>query len=255
MAFHAGESFLLPYDPLTNTLLAVLVVSAVSFVGVLYLFLHRDTLGHLFSLAISFATGTLLGVAFLDIFPEISGQGAGVFLYALLAIILFFLFERFIHWHHHHETHGRHPGYVHPVAYMNLIGDGIHNFFDGAVIAVSFLTSPSLGVATALAVVFHEIPQELGDFTVLVHGGLSRKKALLFNFLSAMTSFAGALLAFYFSSFILAYSAAFLSFAAGAFIYIAVGDLIPELHREKNLLKSVLQGLLIMAGALLIGAV
>ena len=166
---------------------------------------------------------------------------------------MFFLFERVIHWHHHHETHGKHPGYVHPVAYMNLIGDGIHNFFDGAVIAVAFLTNPSLGLATTLAVVFHEIPQELGDFTILVHGGFSRGKALFFNFLSALTAFVGAMAAFLFSQFITQYSAYFLAFAAGGFIYIAVADLIPELHREKNLAKSIMQAGLIVFGALVIG--
>ena len=144
-------------------------------------------------------------------------------------MLLFFVLEKFLYWYHCHK--GKCD--VHTFQYLNLFGDGIHNFLDGVIIAATFMTDTGLGVVTTAAVIFHEVPQELGDFGVLIYGGFSPKKALFYNFLSALTAFLGALVAFYFglsdghTSFLVA-------LAAGGFIYIAAADLLPELQRQKK---------------------
>nr|MCK4930304.1 ZIP family metal transporter [Nanoarchaeota archaeon] len=145
-----------------------------------------------------------------------------------------FVLEKFLFWRHCHKEHCE----VHTFTYLNLIGDGLHNFIDGAIIAASFLVDFSLGISTTLAVIFHEIPQEIGDFCILIYGGWERKKALIFNFISALMAVIGALAVYFFSNQISDLIPILLSFAAGGFIYIAASDLIPELHKEPNLKKS-----------------
>jgi zinc and cadmium transporter len=195
---------------------------------------------------VSFASGTLLGGAFLHLIPEaLLNGGENLFIVILSGILVFFLLEKFL-WRHCHERDCP----VHVFAYLNLLGDGIHNFIDGILIAASFLTSTPLGFATALAVVSHEIPQEIGDFGILVYGGFSKVKALSYNLLSALMAFVGALLTYSFSAY-LPSSSYFLMFAAGSFIYVATTDLIPELHKEHGVAKSFLQFALLVVGILL----
>jgi len=157
--------------------------------------------------------------------------------------------EKFLYWRHCHEE--KCP--VHTFAYLNLIGDGIHNFIDGMLIAASFILSYDLGVATTLAVIFHEIPQEIGDFGVLIYGGFTKRKALAYNFVSALTAVAGALITYYLA-YIQGVEHFLVPFAAGGFIYIAATDLMPELHKKSHAIESIIQLSAILAGIGLMSA-
>ena len=203
-------------------------------------------------LLVSFSTGALLGDVFIHILPEL-GEETGLTLTAsifiLSGILLFFILEKFICWRHCHlPTTENHP---HPVGVINLVGDGLHNFIDGAVIAGSFMVSLPLGLATTLAVVFHEIPQEIGDFSILIHAGFTKTKAIFFNFLSALLAIFGAIIVLIFGSPSTSFFSMILGFTAGGFIYLAGSDLIPELHKETNIKKSIIQLLAIIFGILL----
>ena len=155
-------------------------------------------------------------------------DGSDAFIWALGGFVIFFFAEKFIRLFHHHHGHGEKP-----TTYLVIVGDGIHNFIDGIIIAIAFITSVPLGISTALAVAAHEVPQEIADMGILLANGVSKRKALLLNFLSALTALAGAILALTFNVFILKYLYIFLALAAGHFIYIAAADLIPELHESK----------------------
>ena len=242
-------------DPWMYSLISVFFVSLLSFVGVLFIAVKEEKLKKILLFLVSFAAGGLLGDSFIHLLPEAikeSGFTLGVSLAVLVGLLLFFVLEKFICWRHCHiPTSKSHP---HPVVFMNLIGDGFHNFIDGAVISASFLTTIPLGIATTLAVVLHEIPQEIGDFGVLLHGGLSKNKALIFNFASALAAVGGAILVLILGERIVGVSQLLIPFTAGGFIYIAGSDLIPELHKETNLAKSLIQmvGLILGIGIMLI---
>lgn len=137
---------------------------------------------------------------------------------------------------------------------MNLLGDALHNFIDGALIAGSYLASVQVGVATTIAVVLHEIPQEMGDFGVLLHSGFSKRKALLFNFFSALTAVFGAIIVLYFYSIIDNFEVLLVSFTVGGFVYIAGSDLIPELHHEEGIKNSIAQIIVFLLGIAAMGA-
>jgi len=205
---------------------------------------------------VSFSVGGLFGDALIHLIPEAMKEAGGfelnMSLCILFGLISSFIMEKFLQWRHCHiPTSTEHP---HPFAYMNLFGDALHNFIDGLLIAGSYLATGSLqvGIATTLAVIFHEIPQEIGDFGVLVYGGFSRSKALLFNFLSAITAIIGALVFLSLSPYIREYTIYLLPFAAGEFIYIAGSDLVPELHKETNPSKSTLQLIALIFGLVVI---
>lgn len=237
---------------LIQILISVLIVSLVSMLGIL-IFLKEKTLNRILFYLVSFAAGTLLGAAFFDLLPEAleSSSKNAVPVSIMLGILSFFILEKFLSWHHHHTEKEE----VHSFAYMNIIGDGIHNLLDGAVIAVSFLNSTVIGISATIAIIAHEIPQEIGDFAVLLYGGFSKAKALVYNFLTALTAVVGALLAYFYSSSIEGFGSYMTAFAAGGFIYIASTDLIPEIQKEKGLRKSFLQFVLMMLGILLIWSV
>ncbi|HLG23612.1 MAG TPA: ZIP family metal transporter [Candidatus Nanoarchaeia archaeon] len=236
---------------LVYILAAVTLVSLVSIVGIV-LFLRKKLLNRILFFLVSFAAGSLLGAAFLDLLPESlqSGFNEHVPLFTIAGILSFFILEKFLHWHHHHAEHKHEE--VHAFTYLNLMGDAVHNFIDGAVIAVSFLHSTSLGIVTTIAIIAHEIPQEIGDFAVLIYGGFSRAKALLYNFLTALTAIIGALVAYFYSGLFEEAAAYITAFAAGGFIYIAGTDLIPELQKEKNIKKSFVQFALLILGVAVI---
>lgn len=231
------------------SLAAVGLVSAVSFVGAAALAVGEDRLRRTLLYLVAFSGGALLGDVFLHILPELSEAGFGVRegVYILGGIALFFALEKLIHWHH---AHGEHDEGIHSVVYLTQVGDSLHNFLDGMVIAGSFLVSVPVGVATALAVVLHEIPQELGNFAILVHGGWSAKKALWWNFASALFAVLGALVVLLFAGSESAVPTALLSLGAASFIYIALSDILPELHREKSPRKSALHLVWFSLGAL-----
>jgi len=203
---------------------------------------------------VSFSVGGLFGGAFIHLIPkaveEVGGFGFKISLCILFGLVSSFVIEKFIHWRHCHiPTSAEHP---HPFAYMNLFGDAVHNFIDGLLIAGSYLAGLPIGIATTLAVIFHEIPQEIGDFGVLVYGGFSRSKALFYNFLSAITAIIGALVFLSLSPYIKDYTIYLLPFAAGEFIYIAGSDLVPELHKETNPFKSTLQLIALIFGLIIL---
>ena len=233
------------------TIISVIIISLVSLVGVLALFLKKEKLEHLLLYLVSFSVGALLGDVFLHILPEITdeyGYSPIIGFYFLSGVILFFILEKIVHWHHcHHAEHSDHR--IKPMVITNLVGDGFHNFLDGMIIAGSYLVSIPVGVATTLAVLFHEIPQEIGDFGVLVHGGLSRSRALLFNIFSAFIAVIGAIFALIIAKKIDNIELFLLAIAGGGFIYIAGSDLIPELHKiECRGCKPWLQLLFIILG-------
>ncbi|MCX6708282.1 MAG: ZIP family metal transporter [Candidatus Woesearchaeota archaeon] len=229
---------------LAYILISVFLVSLGAFVGVITLFLKPKFLEKILFGLVSFAAGALLGAAFLDLLPEaLENNGGPVLVYALVGVVVFYVLETFLFWYHCHYGHHHHHERKHkaPMALLNLFGDGVHNFVDGMIIAAAYLSSIQVGIAATVAVLLHEIPQELGDFGILIYGGLSRKKALFFNFLCALTAVLGALAVYFFSTRIQNISAILVPFAAGGFIYIASADLLPELHKERNLKKAVIQ--------------
>jgi zinc and cadmium transporter len=215
------------------TLASVFLVSIISLVGILALSLNDKILKKLLIIIVSFSAGALLGDAFIHLLPEIvesEGFTLAISLYVLFGIFIFFIVEKLINWRHCHdiacETHSQ------SFTYMNLVGDGVHNFIDGMVIAGSFLVSVHLGIATTVAVILHEVPQEIGDFAVLVYGGFKKSKALMYNMLAALAAVVGATVMLVLENY-MAYLPIFLvPFTAGGFIYIAGSDLIPELHKE-----------------------
>ena len=172
----------------------------------------------------------------MHILPEVleKTKSALTFHYVILGIVIFFLMERYFYWRHCHDG----VCDIHAFSYLNLIGDGLHNFIDGMLIAVSFTVSIKLGTVTTLAVIFHEIPQELGDFGVLVYGGFTRQKALFYNYISAFMAMVGAVAGYFISDVAAGFSNFLLPLTAGGFIYIATSDLIPEIHKEKDLKRS-----------------
>lgn len=213
---------------------AVLVVSAIPLLGLLLAGTRFTKVQRHVMLLVSFAVGALLGGAVIHLLPEAYeelGPGPGLTGGLLAGFLGFFVLEKFL-WHHaHHHDHDHAPA-LPPLAALNLLGDLLHNVIDGMLIAGAFLASVPIGIATTLAVIVHEIPQEVGDFGVLLHAGLPMRRAVWLNFLSGLGAVAGALLALAIGERVEAFGALLLPVAAGSFLYIAASDLIPELHRE-----------------------
>lgn len=227
--------------------------SVFSLIGGIIMLFKKDLTLKISHLLISFAAGTLLGTAFFDLLPE-AQENAGktnIFLWTLVGILFFFLLERFIHWFHYHSesTGGKS---VEPAIPLIILGDSLHNFIDGVVIAATFLVSIPLGIITTLAVAAHEIPQEIGDFAILLHKGMDRKKVLIFNIFSALTAIIGAVLMFFLKDLITGILPITLSLTAGFFIYIASSDLIPEIHHEKRKWFALYEICLLFLGVLVI---
>jgi zinc and cadmium transporter len=240
-------------NPILLIFLSVLIVSLISLIGVFFIFLKKNALDNFLIFFVSLSVGSLLGGAFLHLIPEAIGAGGAtlkVSFLVLFGIIIFFIIENFIHWRHCHiPTSKSHP---HHLGTMNMIGDGIHNIIDGLVIAAAYFVNIPLGITTTLAVVVHEIPQEIGDFGVLLYAGYSKKKALFFNFISALTAIIGAIIGILFSQNSQVFASIVIPIAAGGFLYIAGSDLIPEIHKNqeksfpfKNLI-GILLGILMM---------
>jgi zinc and cadmium transporter len=235
----------------TWILLATFVNALIAFVGIITLWCKEKTLSKMLFILVAFSAGTLLGGAFLHIAAEAIEmiEANLVFLLMITGFSAFFLLERFVYWHHCHD--GKCD--VHPFTYLILFGDGIHNFIDGIIIAASFLINPAFGIITTLIIISHEVPQEIGDFGVLIYGGMKKRKALTYNFVSQLAAVLGGMIGFIASS-TMNLSAFVLPFAAGGFIYIAASDLIPELHKEIDRKKSILSfaffiiGILFMLG-------
>jgi len=232
---------------LIQILIATLAISLISLVGVLLLSVKEEWLTKALVSLVALAAGTLLGAAFLHLVPEAIeqvGDYSGIFLYVLLGFIFFFILEQFLYWQYHHNMVQR----IQPFSYLILFSDGLHNFLDGLAIAASFMVSFPLGMATTLAVAVHEIPQELGDFGALVYGGLSRRQALTFNYLSGIMAIVGGIIGFFVFSHMQTSIAYLLLFAGGSFIYIAAADLIPIIKQEAGLRRSIMHFFIFLVG-------
>ncbi|MEK6885403.1 MAG: ZIP family metal transporter [Nanoarchaeota archaeon] len=242
------------------SLVSVLLVSIIPLLGIFILGIEINKLKKVLIYLVSFSAGALLGDAFIHLFPELVTAGYTIFaaLYILLGILMFFILEKFVHWQHCHTPVTKH--HVHPFAYMNLVGDGLHNFIDGLIIAASYLVSIPVGIATTIAVVLHEIPQEMGDLGIMIYAGFSRAKAVMLHFLTGLVAVLGTIIGLTLNRFFVNSEVFLVSIAIGGFIYIAGSDLIPELHKETDTKKSIVQiisfiiGILIMFSLLLLEA-
>ena len=233
------------------SLLAVLLVSSISFIGLFTISMNEKRLKEILLYLVSFSVGGLLGDAFIHILPEAIELNTSMSLpvFILSGILVSFIIEKFIHWRHCHvPTSRNHP---HPFAIMNLVGDAVHNFIDGLIIGASYLTSFQIGFATTIAVILHEIPQEIGDFGVLMHGGFKRKRALFMNFITSLTAVLGTVVSLVIGSFVSGMTSFILPFTIGSFVYIASSDVIPELHKETESKKSFIQLLMMLAGIIM----
>jgi zinc and cadmium transporter len=261
--------------------LMIFIVGSLSLIGILMISIKEKTLDRMLFILVAFATGTILATALFDLIPvslhHLEELGAGisislVFTFVIVGFVIFFVIERFIYWFHGHahEEENKFVCYesmtegidtpidrgsnIKSFALLNLIGDGLHNFLDGIIIMVAFLSGVGNGIIITLAVAFHELPQEIGDFGILVYGGFTKKRALFFNFLSAMVALLGGVLAFFLSETVELFNLFFLAFSGGGFLYIASTELMPEMTKEKNLKKSIIQALIFVAGVVLIMA-
>ena len=228
---------------------SVVVVSLISLVGVVTISLSESKLNRVVFILVGLATGALFGDAFIHLLPEAfesSPNRVATALFVLAGIFVFFVLEKFLLWRHEHVVHEVEQ--VHHLGMMNLVADGLHNLIDGMLIGASYLVDIKIGFATTLAVVLHELPQEMGDFGVLLHAGFSRTRALLFNFLSASLAIVGAVVALAIGAEATTFSSLMLPITAGGFIYIAGSDLVPELHKESAPARSLLQFLALSAG-------
>ncbi len=223
---------------LIYTLASVGLVSILSLIGIITLALRETRLRKILIFLVAFAVGALFGDVFIHLLPESFekiGSGLLVSLLVIVGFLIFFVLEKFIRWRH---LGGAQTSRVQPVVTMNIVGDAVHNLIDGMLIAASFMVSMPIGITTTVAIVLHEIPQEIGDFGILVNGGLSVKKALLFNLLAALMAFLGAVITIMIGAQVRSYATYLLPITAGGFIYIAGPDLVPELQQEVKIASS-----------------
>ncbi len=230
--------------------LSTFLISLISFSGALVLFLREKLLETTLLCLVAFSAGALMGTAFLHLLPEAVEETGGsltVFLYLIIGFTLFFILEQFIGWHHHDQRHQRAKSF----SYLILVSDALHNFIDGLIIAASFVIAVPVGIATAVAVALHEIPQEIGDFGILVYGGIEKIKALFLNFFTAITVVFGGLVGFLLAGKIGQSIVFLLPFAAGSFVYIASSDLIPEIKHRGGSKMSIIHFLFFATGLVL----
>ncbi len=244
-------------------LLATAAIALLALSGIVLLFYRGHHINKLLLGFVALSAGAMLGNALFHLLPEaieMSEGGRislfGSMLLVALAFILSFLLEQIFSWHHchtasHHAGEEPHPHCereIQPYSRLVLLSDAVHNFMDGIIIAASFIVSPALGVTTAIAIALHEIPQELGDFAVLVHGGYTKRRALFLNFLSALTVVVGGVVGYFVTSASELAVPVLLPFAAGSFLYIAASDLLPELKHEEKLTKTLLHFAIFLIG-------
>ena len=240
---------------LFTILLATFVVSVFSLTGISALSLSEGTLHAILFIIVAFSAGSIMGASVFDLLPEAVElvDEHQVFIIVAIGYAAFFFLERFIYWYHGHghqkdiEEEGREhdeKGF----AYLNLIGDANHNFIDGMVIAASFTVGFQVGLATTIAVIFHELPQEMGDYGILIYAGFDRVKAMLLNFAAALAVVLGGVFGVFFLEMIDALSGYLVAFSAGAFIYLAASELVPELQQERDFKRSLIQFIIFLLG-------
>jgi zinc and cadmium transporter len=228
---------------------SVILVSLVSLIGIITISVSEERLRSALFVLVSLAAGAMFGDTFIHLLPESfqkSGETLVPSICVLAGILAFFVLEKFLLWRHQHTVAASNR--IDPLGYLNLVADGVHNLIDGMMIGASYLVSLPIGIATTLAVVFHEIPQEIGDFGILLHAGFTKRRALFFNFLSATLALLGTAVALLVGSSLESFSAVMLPFTAGGFIYIAGSDLLPELQKELKAAKSLVQLAAMIAG-------
>ena len=241
------------------TLASVIAISLISLIGIATLAVQEKFLRKYIFILVSLAIGALLGDAFIHLIPETFAEMDATMTGLLIigGILLFLIFEKILHWHHHLSGEGTSycdqgickPGdKIHPVGHIVIVSDGVHNFLDGIIIGASYLVGVEVGIATTIAVILHEIPQEIGDFGVLLHAGFSKTKALLVNLFSALLAIVGAIVVLLLNESAEAIVRWFVPISAGGFIYIAASDLIPEMHKVKEAKNSRLQIAAILIG-------
>ncbi len=234
-------------------ILSVIIISLASVLAAIPLLIKKKPSEKLLLFLLSLSVGVIMSTVFFILMPEISEHHytLEVGFYILLGFFLMFILEKLIHWHHS-KQHACGHGHGYSLAPINLIGDGVHNFIDGMVVAGAYVANVTLGIAATISILFHEIPQEIADFGVLLYSGFSKKKALLFNFLSAATAIIGTIVGLILASKIHGFTHFMLPFAAGNFLYIAASNLLPELHRHCKLKDSLFHLLAITIGILII---
>lgn len=233
------------------TIISVIIISLISLIGVIALSINQKLLNKILFILIAVAVGAFFGDAIIHLIPESFSklnEVEGPF-YVLLGIVAFFSLEKFLRWQHTHDTHIEDDeDYIHPIGPLVIFSDGIHNAIDGAIIAASFMVSIEVGIVTTIAIALHEIPQEISDFALLLHAGYSKRKAILFNFLSSSVAIFGALITLFILNSTENILPAMTAFAAGSFLYIAGSDLVPELHKKKKMSESFIQLISILVG-------
>jgi zinc and cadmium transporter len=240
-----------------DILIATSLISSGALIGIFSLAARKDLLEKILLYLVSLSAGTLMGGAFIHLIPEAAEKLnlSTIFSIVLFAFIVFYFIEKIFHWRHCHDENCE----IHTFGYINLIGDGVHVFIDGLVIAASFLVDVKLGITMTLAIACHEIPQEIGDFGVLIYAGIKKNKALLLNFLVALIIVLGGIVGYFSAFYIKGLIVYLLPFAAGGFLYISTSDLIPEIRKETDVKKSLISfsffliGIIIMYLAKLIG--
>jgi len=227
-------------------IIASFLITCCVWFAILFLYFRKETLEKITLFLISLSAGVLMGGAFIHLLPEASLKMSidKLFLITLIGFIFFFFMEKVLHWRHCHKGHCE----IHTFGYINLFGDALHNFVDGLVIAGAFLINVKLGVATTMAIAMHEIPQEIGDFGVLIHAGFKKKKALIINYLVALTVVLGGILGYFLSFYLENIIPYLLPFAAGGFIYISASDLMPEIRKETKLSRSISSFMIFVLG-------
>jgi zinc and cadmium transporter len=236
-------------SPFLYILISVSVVSLLSLVGISLLALSHETFHKIVFFLVALAVGALFGDAFIHLLPEAYGDashGTQTSLYVMAGILLFFVLENFLQWRHQHSDEHQE---IQPFGYLNLAADISHNFIDGLIIGASYLAGFKMGLATALAVVLHEIPHEFSNFGVLVKSGFSKGKALFLNFITALAALAGGILAWWVGGSTEGFIRLLIPLTAGGFIYIAGSDLVPQLHKDIKSIRALVQLTAILAGA------
>jgi zinc and cadmium transporter len=242
-----------------NTLIATVLISLLSLIGIFTLSLSEDRLHEILNFLIAYSAGTILGASLFDLMPEAVKLVDEHLVFPIIAFgFVFFMFlERGLYWYHGH-------GHTHEIptqdldsveeeitkefAYLNIIGDFIHNFIDGMIIAASFINSVTVGIVASIAVAFHELPQEMGDYGILIYAGFERKKALIYNYTAAFSIVLGGVFGAFFIGIVEELSGWMVAFSAGAFLFLSASELIPEINDENNWKKSLIQIFFILFG-------
>jgi len=234
---------------LLNIIIATFSITLCVWVAVIFLYFKKELLNKIICFLVALSAGALMGGAFLHLLPEASDKinSDRLYLIVLIAFIFFFFMEKVLYWRHCHKENCK----IHTFGYMNLAGDALHNFIDGLVIASTFLIDVRLGFTTTLAIALHEIPQEIGDFGVLIYAGFKRKKALIVNYLVSLTVVIGGIVGYFIAQSLYEIIPYLLPFAAGGFIYIAASDLMPEIIRQEKLKKSIITFLIFIVGIII----